>query len=92
MIIKILFQESKSTCHTELMEFDFAIVYPMVEGALWNAEVVGGLLGVEPFLLDLFFSHAYEFEIKGASMHSNPQIHKTFRILNYWISLVCLQI
>ena len=46
------------------MEFDFAIVYPMVEGALRNAEVVGGLLRIEPFLLDLFFSHVYELELR----------------------------
>ncbi len=59
MVIKILFQESKSASHAELMEFDFAVVHPMVEGALRNTEVVGGLLGVEPFLLNSSIIHLF---------------------------------
>ena len=59
MVIKILFQESKSASPAELMEFDFAVVHPMVEGALRNAEVVGGLLGVEPFLLNSSIIHLF---------------------------------
>jgi hypothetical protein len=59
MVIKILFQESESASHAELMEFDFAVVHPMVEGALRNAEVVGGLLGVEPFLLNSSIIHLF---------------------------------
>ena len=61
MIIKILFQESKSASHAELMEFDFTVVHPMIEGALRNAEVVGGLLRVKPFLLNIRSCHLYMF-------------------------------
>ena len=77
MVIKILFQESKSASHAELMEFDFTVVHPMIEGALRNAEVVGGLLRIEPFLLDLFNCHFVAFKIQGTSMYSKLQIHKT---------------
>ena len=41
------------------MEFDFAVVHPMVEGALGNAEVVRGLLRVEPFLLKSCIIHLF---------------------------------
>ena len=49
----------------------------LVEGAFRNAEIVGCLLCVEPFLLDLFVSHFVMFKIQGASIHSKLQIHKT---------------
>jgi hypothetical protein len=79
MVIKILFQESKSASHAELMEFDFAVVHPMIEGALRNAEVVGGLLGVEPFLLDFFWGHAFTIlKIMGAIMRLTFQIHNPY--------------
>ena len=55
------------------MEFDFAVVHPMVEGALRNAEVVGGLLGVEPFLLDSSIIHLF-------SVKSYMQILDTERL------------
>ena len=55
------------------MEFDFAIVYPMIKCALRNAEVVGGLLGVEPFLLDSSIIHLF-------SVKSYMQILDTERL------------
>ena len=55
------------------MEFDFAVVHPMVEGTLRNAEVVGGLLRVKPFLRNSSIIHLF-------SVKSYMQILDTERL------------